>query len=131
MRYIILLITACSLLIASCGSEEDSASNTADTSNTAQKDSKGKQLFNNYCIQCHGLDNAKIGPALSGALAKWNNDTSRIAAFIKNSADVIAAGDPRAVEVAKEWNYAMMTPMPFLSDEDINELLDYMAQGSK
>lgn len=122
----ILIISSLVLLIA-CG-DESSKRNTNTKENAAKHATKGAQLFNNYCLQCHGLNDDKIGPKLAGVLARWDNDTSRIAAFIRNPQKVIASGDKRAVAVAKEWNYAMMTPMPHLSDAEINALLEYMAE---
>lgn len=113
-------------MLASCGDEEATGSNNETT--TKQEMSKGQQLFNNYCLQCHSLVTNKMGPSLGGALERWDNDTARIAAFIRNARKTIDDGDPRAVEVAKEWNNALMTTMPHLTDEDITDLLEYMAK---
>lgn len=111
------------LLLASCGDEKQTEDRA--TSAPVQK-SKGEQLFNNYCVQCHAVKTDKIGPALKGALAKWDNDTARITKFIRNSGESIKSGDPRAMQVAKEWNNALMTPMTFLTDADVAEILDYL-----
>lgn len=124
MKYILLLTTAICLVFASCGSEDTAGGD----SPPAQEMSKGEQLFNNYCLQCHSLDENKMGPKLRGSLAHWNNDTTRIRAFIRNAKETIESGDPRAVQVAKDWNNALMTPMPHLSDEDINHILEYIAE---
>lgn len=110
----------------SCGPAEEK---TTESSAGAAKVLTGAQVFNNNCYQCHSLDQAKIGPPLSGVFAKWDNDTSRIAAFIRNSKESIHNADPRALQVAEEWNNALMTPMPHLTDKDIDLLLEYMAAG--
>lgn len=124
MKYVQLLTIAICMVFASCGSDNTSAGN--DT--PAQETSKGEQLFNNYCLQCHSLDENKMGPKLRGSFAHWDNDTTRIRAFIRNAKETIESGDPRAVQVAKDWNNALMTPMPHLSDEDINHILEYIAE---
>lgn len=91
--------------------------------------SKGKAIFINNCNTCHKLNDKIIGPALTGAMARWDNDTVRIRAFIKNSQEAIHNGDKRAQEVYKEFNETIMTPMPHLTDADINELIDYINKG--
>ena len=122
-----LWLLAICITIASCGSDETTKK--GNPYSTADKEpSKGGQLFNSYCIQCHGLDEDKVGPKLKGAFAHWDNDTTRIRAFIRNTKETIVSGDPRAVQVAKDWNNALMTPMPHLSDEDINHILEYIAE---
>ena len=118
-------IVTASLFFMACGSSQD-----ADNSGTADtKKNPGQTLFNNYCVQCHSLNEDKIGPKLSGALQRWDNDTARIAAFIRNAREARESGDPRAVKVHEEWNGALMTPMPHLTDNDINQLLEYIANG--
>ena len=125
-KFSILITTIVFLGLLSCGSEEG---NTGSSETTAAAEmSKGKELFNNYCLQCHSLVTNKVGPSLRGAFEHWDNDTARITAFIKNARQAIDNGDPRAVEVAEEWNNALMTPMPHLTDEDIAALLEYMAK---
>lgn len=127
MKYSILLLLAVCVGIMSCGDEPESKKGNP-YSTADQEPSKGGQLFNNYCVQCHALDKDKIGPKLQGAMAHWDNDTARIAAFIRNAKQTIDAGDPRAVKIANDYNHALMTPMPHLSDEDINAILEYIAE---
>lgn len=126
MRYKVITVILISLLFVACGSDRG-ADNSSESKKTVEM-TKGQQLFNNYCLQCHSLVKDKLGPNLKGAFARWDYDTARISAFIRNAQDVINMGDPRAIEVAKEWNHALMTPMPHLSDEDIKALLEYMAE---
>lgn len=123
MRYALLLPVMAILFLLSCGEEKPAEEGKKDTSET-----KGEQLFNNYCMQCHGVAEDRIGPALKGSLARWENDTARITKFIRNARETIESGDPRAVQVAKEWNNALMTPMPHLTDQDIHDILEYIAE---
>ncbi len=127
MKYPILLSAALCIGIMSCGDEPETKKGNP-YSTADQETSKGGQLFNNYCVQCHALDRDKVGPALKGAFAHWDYDTARIRSFIINASEVIQSGDPRAVQVAKDWNNALMTPMPHLSSDDVDAILEYIAE---
>ena len=90
---------------------------------------EGKSIFNANCSACHRLDQKLIGPALRGVTdrreVQWAKD------FIHNSQKMIASGDPVAVALFAEYNNAVMPPMPFLSDDDLNRLLAYIEYGDK
>lgn len=115
------------LLLSACGNNEQKPANQEHENHPGM--SKGKAIFIANCTTCHKLNDKVIGPALAGAMERWNNDTSRIRSFIKNSQQVIHEGDKRAKEVYKEFNETIMTPMPHLTDADINELIDYINKG--
>src|SRR5690606_31728452 len=89
----------------------------------------GKSLFNANCSACHNLDQKLIGPALRGITdrreVQWAKD------FIHNSQKVIASGDPTAVALFAEYNNVIMPAMPFLSEDDLNNLLAYIEYGDK
>lgn len=91
--------------------------------------SKGKAIFVANCMQCHKMNTKSIGPALAGSMQRWNNDTVRIGKFVRNSNELISLGDPRAKQVYEENNKSPMPPMPHLTDNDINELIDYINKG--
>ena len=115
------------LLLTACGNSDTAA--TQNTQDDGQPMSKGKAIFNANCMQCHRLHQRSVGPALEGTMARWDNDTARISAFIHNSQEAISKGDPRAKKVYDENHDALMTPMPHLSAADINELIDYINKG--
>jgi len=122
-----LFIATSIIVFTSCGNEEQkTATSIQETEPTI---SKGKAIFNANCTQCHKLHEKLIGPALEGAIARWDNDTTRIRAFIHNSQEAIKNGDPRAVKVYAENNQTIMTPMPHLSNADIDALIDYINKG--
>ncbi len=122
-----LFIATSIIVFTSCGNEEQkTATGIQETEPTI---SKGKAIFNANCTQCHKLHEKLIGPALEGAMARWDNDTTRIRAFIHNSQEAIKNGDPRAVKVYAENNQTIMTPMPHLSNADIDALIDYINKG--
>lgn len=123
-----ILIIACSFAIFSCGSGDEESNKKNPYSTADEQPDPGARLFKTYCVQCHSLDEARIGPPLRGSFAHWDYDTARISSFIRNARETINSGDPRAVAVAEEYNYALMTPMPQLSDEEISALLAYMAK---
>ena len=124
------LVLAFVILLAACGTESITQS-TETTVGSEPPMPPGKKTFINNCVQCHNLKTDKIGPKLEGSFANWNNDTARYVAFIRNSQEVIKAGDPRAVEVYEKWGKQLMTPMPHLTDGDIHELLDYINKGTE
>lgn len=126
MRYLFLIFPIV-ILLASCGSEEDVPEQKTKTTKAVTTVSKGEKLFKNNCYQCHAVNNDKLGPALAGVMERWDNDTARVHAFIKNSAALIKAGDPRAIEVFEKWNKTLMTPMTHLTDADMDEILKYIA----
>ena len=115
--------------------EETAAS--ADVSTAATEEAgggdpvKGKQLFNQNCAACHALDRKMTGPALANVetrlMEEEGLDKEWFYSWIKNSAGMIAAGDPYAVRIYNEYNQAAMTAFPTLSNEDIDDILAYTA----
>ncbi len=93
---------------------------------------KGKALFNTNCAACHTLDKKLTGPALRNVEQRLLDDEGLdkdwIYAWVRNSPAVIKSGDAYGVKTYAEYNNAAMTPMPQLSDEDINNILAYTAQ---
>ena len=128
MKKLFILLCA-AVVAASCGSESNTASTGEAATEPAAAMSNGKKMFVNNCVQCHNITKDRIGPKLEGVLARWDNDTARIHAFIKDSRGAAKAGDPRAVQVLKDWNESPMPPMPHLTDGEINEILEYIGKG--
>jgi mono/diheme cytochrome c family protein len=93
---------------------------------------KGKALFNTNCAACHSLDKKLTGPSLRDFEARLSEDEGLdrdwIDAWIRNSTALIKSGDAYAVKIYAEYNNAAMTPMPQLSDEDVDNILAYTAQ---
>jgi mono/diheme cytochrome c family protein len=86
----------------------------------------GEQLFKANCAACHKLDKRATGPALRGVADKYDRDW--LYAWIKNSQELIQSGDPTAVALFNEWNGAVMTAFPQLSNTDIDNILAYTSQ---
>jgi len=85
----------------------------------------GKALFSQKCASCHAVDKVLIGPALQGVEDRWA-DSTKLDAWIHNSAAVVKSGYPRAVEVYNQYNKIQMTAFPELTEKDIDAILDYV-----
>lgn len=87
---------------------------------------KGKELFNTNCASCHKLDAKSTGPALRGVGDK--HDKPWLYRWIRNSSEMIKAGDPTAVKLFEENGGVVMTAFPQLSDADIDNIVAYTMQ---
>lgn len=87
----------------------------------------GKSLFNSNCATCHKLNRKAVGPALAGVTDKYEREW--LYPWIKNSAAMISAGDPRALAVYNEYNQSNMNTFPLLSNEEIDAILAYTDTG--
>jgi mono/diheme cytochrome c family protein len=87
---------------------------------------RGKAIFKTNCAACHKLEGNLIGPELLKITDK--RDAEWLKAWIKDNNALAASGDKLAKEV-QESNPAAMTPFPQLSDQDIEDILKYLAVG--
>ena len=88
--------------------------------------SEGKKLFRKYCTTCHIMGQVMTGPDLTGVLPRWDNDTTRLMAYIRNPAKAIEAGDPQAVKAFEAFKPTIMTAFPQLSDAELSALISYL-----
>lgn len=87
-------------------------------------DNKGQYIFATHCAACHTIGHGdKIGPDLLGVGAV--RDRAWLAHFILRPDQMIAAGDPIAVELFNKCKRVNM-PNLRLADIDINALIDFM-----
>jgi cytochrome c551/c552 len=86
----------------------------------------GKTLFINNCASCHAknMKDKLTGPALAGAQERWGDDKA-LYAWVRNSQGLVAAGQPRAVQIYGEYK-SVMTSFPGLKDEEIENILGYI-----
>lgn len=91
----------------------------------------GEMLFMQHCASCHdkNVKNKLTGPALAGVQTKWNDDKA-LYAYIRNSQQMIASGDPRAVALWNMWKPTLMNSFEHLSDEDIADILLFINNQS-
>jgi len=97
--------------------------------NFAQAQEDAKTLFRQQCMSCHSIDQNLVGPALKGVTER--RDSAWIYQFIRNSQEMIQAGDPIAVELFNRFNKVPMPSHPNLSDEQIGSLLHYIESSAK
>ncbi len=89
---------------------------------SAQGDAvNGKKLFNLHCAACHKLDKTLIGPKLGGIADTREN--TWLKSWIKDNA-AFQLIDAEAKEAA-EFHPTAMSTFPFLTDENIDDILEY------
>ncbi|MCS6822376.1 MAG: c-type cytochrome [Microscillaceae bacterium] len=116
--------SAITFLIAQADSTQKSSGSDAATLE------KGKTLFNQNCVQCHGLgEEAIVGPGLKGLLDRRSE--AWLIPWIRNSQAVIKSGDTYAVELYKKYNNTVMPAYPDFSDADIKAIIAYIDTESK
>jgi hypothetical protein len=93
---------------------------------------EGKLLYRSYCNSCHKPTENSLGPILIGAEQRWHNAGSFkgktgdqwIKVWIRNWKDVVAAGYPYGVAMAKSRE-AEMNMFINLTDKQIDQILYY------
>ena len=96
----------------------------------AEGDAKnGEKLFKANCTACHALDKQLVGPALGGVVDRLkkeqNLDTDWLHKWIKDNKSLRESGDKYAIEVYEKFNKTEMLAYPNLTDQDINDILEY------
>lgn len=96
----------------------------------AQGDAKnGEKLFKADCAACHALDKQLVGPALGGVVDRLKTeqslDTDWLHKWIKDNKSLRASGDKYANEVFEKFNQTEMTAFPNLTDQEIDDILEY------
>ena len=90
-------------------------------SNIFAQDS-GEQIFKQNCTACHSMTKARlVGPGLEGVTDKYEREW--LVKWIRNSQELIASGDERAIKIFEEYNKSVMTAFDF-SDDEFSDLLD-------
>jgi cytochrome c2 len=107
-----------------CGTH-DSEIRTADTTNC-----EGKTLFKRNCAACHNASKVRsTGPGLQDVLSRIPSREWAYR-FVKNSDEVIKSGDAYANKIYEEYNKMQQTRFPFLTNQEINAILDYCNKGA-
>ena len=90
----------------------------------AEADHPGYKIFKANCMACHRIHQKLVGPALAGVLER--RDSLWVISMIRNSSQLIASGDPAAVELFREFNGTVMTSFTSLSNDELKALLEYL-----
>jgi len=105
-------------------------STSATSEKTAAKeelpDLPGEKIFKNNCSACHKLNGKMIGPALAGVNERYAGEEEWLYKWIQNAPRLIAQGDPKAVALYEEYNKQQMQAFPGLSEEEIDQILEYI-----
>jgi len=90
----------------------------------------GGDILKRHIAACHKLEGKLVGPPLGGVTEKKSAEW--LHKWIKNSQALIAAGDKDAIAIFEEYNKVpMLAYESILSDEDINNVLAYVADPAK
>jgi protein SCO1/2 len=86
---------------------------------------RGEYTFKNHCAACHTVGKGTlVGPDLRGVTT--TRDRGWLAKFIYAPDTLLAEGDPIAKELFEQYKNVRM-PNLALSHEDVNALIDYLA----
>jgi cytochrome c2 len=89
---------------------------------------EGKTIFRDQCQSCHYIEREGFGPALGSVTKRrpkaWLRD------FVENSQAVIRSGDAYAINLYQAFDQREMVPMPFLSDEEFDNIMEYIEFAS-
>ncbi|CAN5180531.1 hypothetical protein BH11BAC6_BH11BAC6_07890 [soil metagenome] len=88
-----------------------------------QENEKGKTLFSEKCSGCHAVH--KTDNFLAG-VSNRVPDKQLLYAWIRNSQEVIRSGNPYFVKLYEAHNKTSMTVFPELSNDDIDDILEYI-----
>ena len=85
----------------------------------------GEQIFKQNCTACHSMTKARlVGPGLEGVIDKYEREW--LVKWIRNSQELIASGDERAIAIYEEYDKVAMSAFDF-SDQEFDSLLSYLA----
>ena len=85
----------------------------------------GEKIFSQNCTACHMITDARlVGPGLKGVTDKYEKEW--LIKWIRNSQELIASGDARAIKIFDEYNKSVMNSFDF-SDNEFTDLLAYLA----
>ena len=96
------------------------------TLTTAQDYTKGKQLFNTHCASCHKMDKKLVGPALNTIVDRQGAEWTK--SWIYNNVALRESGDDYANKIYEEYNQMAMPGYQFLKDEELDDIVEYLAQ---
>ncbi len=91
---------------------------------------RGKALFRENCAICHArqMDTDLTGPALGGVQQRWSAYPAQdLYRWIREPDKMIEEKHPRAEMLWEEWKPTKMISFGFLTDAEIEGILNYIA----
>ena len=123
----LMLIGALTLALAACGGSDDGASdNGSDEAPVVVEDgdaAKGKQIFNQTCVACHGQGGVGIeglGKSMSGRVFITDSSDSDLATFIKVGRGPSDPENTTGVDMPPKGGN------PALNDQDLADIVAYI-----
>ncbi len=92
----------------------------------AQNAANGAALFKANCTSCHKMEQKLTGPALMGAVDRWNGDTKKLHEWIYNNQKFLATGDKYANDLYKQYGSAMTVFEGVLKPSDVDDIIAYI-----
>jgi len=92
---------------------------------------RGEDTYKTKCAVCHRVNQKLVGPALAGVRERYAGEEQWLFAYIRNAPQMIKEGDPKAVALFEEYNKALMTAYPDLTDAEIADLLYYIEEATE
>jgi len=112
--------------IAFCGTNSDRFGNA-----NYEEIENGKNLFKNYCAQCHAknMKSKATGPPLANFIMNWKNDTISVWQYLNNSSNYFNVSESKRLEILRK-DYAMKgTSHNYnLSLQDTKNLIAYIGK---
>ncbi|NIV35983.1 MAG: c-type cytochrome [Anaerolineae bacterium] len=94
----------------------------------ASRVQQGRSVFEDKCASCHTIGGGElVGPDLQGVTER--RDREWLEAWIQDPVTMIDEGDPTATQLLEQYNGVQMPDLG-LNDQQVNALIDYMAQAS-
>jgi mono/diheme cytochrome c family protein len=89
---------------------------------------KGKVLFQTKCASCHALNKDMVGPSLASAIDDdhWS-DRKQLYKWIRNPQEFMKTDS--YTRALRDRFGSMMQAFPDITDEEINNILSYIASG--
>ena len=117
-----------SLIPSKRTTEKSKIDNILNDAVTAQPPSKGKELFQQNCQTCHGLDKKLSGPGLRGITKRgpWS-DRKNLYKWVKNPAAFIPT-TPYTKALQKDYGQ-IMPSFPQLTEKDVDEIIAYIEES--
>ncbi len=117
------IILACVIFIAGCNNAAEERKEELEKKEATVVNTNGETLFKANCTSCHKPNEKYVGPALQGAVSRWES-RELLYAFVRNSQEVISR-NAYAKKLYEEYNQSPMLPYPNLTDKDIADILRY------
>lgn len=101
------------------------------TSNSPYYNARGQQLFKANCAVCHPIEKS-LGDMLDITHVEDRvKDKPLLRGWIRNSDSVLKTGNLYFNALYEVWNETAQPPFPQLSDQDIDDILEYIWRHRK